>query len=406
MQTVTEERKNDLYQGTDMRQKEELLGSRAWMEIDYGAICRNAARLAGRLSSGSKIMAVVKADAYGHGAVPTAHRLENMGIGAFAVATAAEGVELRRSGIRGDILILGYTSPREWPSVLACDLTQTLVDEPYARSLSAFGQAHAPVRTQLAVDTGMHRLGVAADRIDAVMEICTLPGLKVEGVFSHLCAADSTQPEDRAYTQEQIHRFDALRGRLEAEYRQRGLPRPCFHLQSSYGALNYPERSYDYVRLGIALYGVGSSPGGPESLRELEPALAVRSRVAMVRTLEGGQQLGYGRTYTAPDKRQIATVSIGYADGIPRVCGEGKTEVLIRGQRCPVVGRVCMDQMSVDVTEPVAAGWTVQTGDPVTLIGSDGTARIRAEEMAACCGTITNELLSRLGSRLERLVIG
>lgn len=371
-------------------------GKRAWMEVNTQALLLNLAQFRQLLPCGSRIMAVVKADGYGHGAVLTAGRLEKAGVTDFAVAAVSEGIKLRCAGISGNILILGYTSPQEWPHVLENDLIQTIVDEDYARQMSRWGCENRPLRAQLAVDTGMHRLGVAAEDMEAVERILQLPGICLEGMFSHLCVADSRTPSDRAYTEGQIRAFETLRDRVGGHL--------CFHLQSSYGLLNYPWLRYDFVRLGIALYGVCSSPDDrPMTRLLLQPVMSVRARVAMVRAVQQGAELGYGRAYRANSARQIAAVTIGYADGIPRNYGESSAQVLIHGHRCPVVGRICMDQLLADVTELTD---TVRPGDIVTLIGTDGGEQITAEEVAGWCGTITNELLCRMGDRLERLETG
>lgn len=393
-------------------------GGRAWMEISRSALIHNLDELYRILPDESSIMAVVKADAYGHGAVMTASWLEEEGITDFAVATLWEGAELREGGIAGNILILGYTNPTDWPLVAEYDLIQTIVDEEYAVRMSRYGEEHESLRAHLAVDTGMHRLGVAGDDYAALQRILELPGIRLEGMFSHLCAADSREQADVEYTKQQIRQFELLRigiGKLHSQSRQERKAvqegdhgRLCFHLQNSYGFLNYPRLRYDYVRPGVILYGAYSdekdrSAGGPD----LEPVMSVRARVAMVKPVEAGMELGYGRAFRMKNSGMIATVTIGYADGIPRNYGENHSKVLIRGRRYPVVGRVCMDQFLVDVTAslntPEGADGVVRAGDVVTLIGRDGQERILVEEMAGWCHTITNEILCRMGARLERV---
>lgn len=409
-------------------------GGRAWIETDLAALSHNVNQFRQVLGEGCRVMAVMKADAYGHGAVLSSLHLQKEGITDFAVATAAEGEELRRAGVTGNILILGYTSPQEWPRVYENDLIQTIVDEEYAVAMNRYGCTHRPLRAHLALDTGMHRLGIDAGDIEAVEEVFLLPGIRIEGVFSHLCVAGSRTESDVAYTRQQIKRFEAVRGFIDKlRLRQgEGLEPLCYHIQNSFGLLNYPQLNYGYVRMGIALYGAyETGEDEPQLELGLEPVMSVRARVAMVRTVQAGMELGYGRAWQAPTRRRIATVTIGYADGIPRSYGGGEAQVLIRGRRYPVVGRVCMDQLLVDLGEegpapgvlPVAGeepldldallaeespdeSGTVQAGDVVTLIGRDGEEEIRAEEAAGWCRTITNELLCRMGSRLERLATG
>ncbi|MCI8565320.1 MAG: alanine racemase [Lachnospiraceae bacterium] len=429
-----EEEKEDAKQMEEKRQLEKkTAGGRAWVETDLAALSGNVNQFRQVLSPGSRVMAVVKADAYGHGAVPVSLHLQKQGITDFAVATAAEGISLRQAGIRGNILILGYTSPEEWPGVYENDLIQTIVDEEYAVAMNRFGCANGSLRAHLALDTGMHRLGVSAGDIEAVREIFLLPAIRIEGVFSHLCVAGSRSDSDVEYTRQQLKRFEAMRGYIEKlciQLNRGDGERLCYHIQNSFGLLNYPQLKYDFVRMGIALYGAyETAEDRPQLELGLEPVMAVRARVAMVRTVQPGMELGYGRAWRAPGRRQVATVTIGYADGIPRSYGNGRAQVLIRGRRYPVVGRVCMDQLLVDVTGEESAesrpegskllgteilNWdeweeeesggsdAVRSGDVVTLIGRDGEEEIRAEEAAGWCDTITNELLCRMGGRLKR----
>ena len=388
-----QERRN----GTEMAQ-----GKRAWIEVSMDALATNVAQFRQLLSEGSRIMAVLKADAYGHGAVPVGLFLEKLGITDFAVATADEGAELRRGGISGQILVLGYTDPAQWEEVRSYDLIQAVVDEEYAAKMSRYGCEKGVLRAHLAVDTGMHRLGIDAGDIRAVQRVLRLPGIQIEGIFSHMSVADSRQPDNVEYTADQIRRFDGLKKWLEESRAKTREPGLVYHLQNSYGFLNYPQLRYDFVRLGIVLYGVCSSGEDlPQINPGLEPMMSVRARVAMVRDMEAGQDLGYGRAFHVEKDGRMAVVSIGYADGIPRNYGQGGAQVLIRGRRYPVVGLVCMDQLLVDISADTERA--IVSGDVVTLIGRDGGAYISAEESAAWCGTITNELLCRMGARLERI---
>lgn len=364
----------------------EAIPDRAWLEIDRVALAHNAMALSDRLPQGCELMAVVKADGYGHGAVTVARTLAHTGVHAFAVATLDEGIALRRGGIRGDILILGETPPQAVKLLKQYDLIQTVVDSVHARALENTG---TPIRVHLAVDTGMHRLGIPVQDVDAMERVFASSTLRVEGIFSHLCAADSREEEDLAFTRSQIdaffHAVDALKARGVA-------PGKC-HLQASSGILYWPGLPCGYARAGIALYGVSSS--GDEPLPEtLRPVLSLRARIASVRELLPGDSAGYGRDYRPETPRKIAAVTIGYADGVPRCYAQGG-QVLLRGRRVPIVGRICMDQLLIDVTG-IPKVWP---GDTVTLIGSDGEETITAMEMARVCGTITNEILSRLHVR-------
>lgn len=369
--------------------------SRAWREVDLDALARNAGILQSALAPGCRLMAVVKADAYGHGAVPVARRLEAEGVRAFAVACLEEGISLRRAGIRGQILLLGYTPPEEVPALRQWQLVPAVVDEGHGVALAARGSA-LPVH--LALDTGMHRLGVEAGDHAALERLCTLPGLRVQGVFSHLCVSDSPREEDVSFTRLQLERFY----RTLRWLRKRGFDPGETHIQASYGIWNLPPQPCTWARAGIALYGV-SSDGRPTG-RELpvQPVLSLRARVASVRSLAPGEGAGYGLAFRAGRRTRLAAVTIGYADGLPRNLPQLGGEVLLHGRRCPMVGRICMDQLLADVTDLPA----VSPGDTVTLIGADGRQAIRAEDVAEQAGTITNELLSRLGQRLPVVTDG
>ena len=335
------------------------------------------------------LMAVVKADAYGHGAVIAARALWRHGVRAFAVATMEEGIELRRAGIRGTILVLGWTPAQFARRLARWHLSQTIADEAHARALSAQG---VRLDVHIALDTGMRRLGVAWDDLDAQMRIFSLPGLRIRGTFSHLSVADSLSKADVAFTREQSRRFFAA---IEA-LRGRGCDPGLVHLQASYGILNHPAGPCDFARAGIALYGVTSDSQPTARTADLWPVLSLRARVASVRALAPGESAGYGRAFTARRPTKLAAVAIGYADGLPRDLPERGGEVLLHGHRAPAVGRLCMDQMLVDATDVP----DVRPGDVATLIGRDGAAQISAVDLAGQCGVLTNELLSRLGGRL------
>lgn len=370
---------------------------RAWIELDLANLEHNVNYLKNLLPGGCKLMPAVKANAYGHGAVLIAKALEKMGITDYCVASVEEGIELRSAGIAGNILVLGYTHPRQIEQLVRYNLTQTVVDSDYAKQLSNLGKT---VQVHIGIDTGMHRLGIDWKDMESIQKIWEYQKLKVTGVFSHLCAADGTTQKEEDYTRKQIQRFENVVNQLKQE----GKTEFVTHLQGSYGILNYPECRFDYARPGIALYGLFSSFAEYKEQEEkqpcgmLRPVLSLKTRVESVRILEKGESAGYGMAYTAVLRRKIAVLSIGYADGIPREIA-GKAYVLCRGKKAAVIGRICMDQMLVDATDIP----DITSGDEVVLIGRSGKEQIPAEAYAEWTDSITNEVVSRLGLRLERI---
>ena len=369
---------------------------RAWIELDLDNLRHNVNEFRNAMQPGCELMAVMKAEAYGHGMYEAAVCVSRMGVNAFAVASVEEGIRLRRFGISGEILILGYTDPERAKELCRYDLTQTLIDYPYARLLN---QQHKAVKVHVKVDTGMHRLGFGKGEADRIAHVFSMKHLKVCGIYTHLCAADSLEAEDVRFTKQQIGSFYGLLEKLK----ERGIAIPKVHIQSSYGFLNYPELPCDYVRAGIALYGVLSAPGDRTRLElDLRPVLSLKSKVVLIRKIRRGESVGYGRAFTAERDSRIAVLPLGYGDGLPRNLSCGRTQAVIRGQRVPVIGRICMDQLMVDITD--AQG--IFVGDMAAFIGWDGSLEAVAPDLAEQSGTITNELLSRLGGRLTRTEAG
>ncbi|MCM1127682.1 MAG: serine racemase VanT catalytic subunit [Lachnospiraceae bacterium] len=376
--------------------------TRAWIELNLDNLLHNANQLKSRLSPGCRLMPAVKANAYGHGSVLIARALNQMGIRSFCVASAREGAALREAGIEGQILVLGFTHPEVFPLLTKYDLTQTVVDAAYAGLLADYG---SPLKVHISVDTGMRRLGERSEHLSSILSFWRYKTLKITGLYSHLCVADSPSPVDIQFTLMQFQRFDTIVDALH----QKGIDGFSTHIQGSYGFLNYPEYHYDYIRPGIALYGCKSLPADQTKVElPLRPVLSLKARLVSIRALLPGESAGYGLTYTAEKPLLIGTVSIGYADGIPRSLS-GKGYALVRGRRAPVIGRICMDQLLLDVTDiPDAAPM-----DEVVLIGSsvysDGISEykneISVEELAQQGQTISNEILSCLGERLERITI-
>ena len=367
---------------------------RAWIELDVGNLLQNLSGLKSMLPA-CELMPVIKANAYGHGVISIAKLLQRHGIRYFCVATAEEGVELRKSGIKGTILILGYSHPDIFPLLRRYQLTQTVIDLAYARQLESFShKLHVHVK----IDTGMHRLGFSSDSIKEVLQVWDMDNLVVDGIFTHLCCDETRNAADKLYTKHQLNRFHQVLDVLNDHHLSYGKT----HILASYGILNNPELGGNLARPGIALYGVLSSR---ESLYScpitLRPVLSLKARIALIREVYSGESVGYGHSYVANTDCRIAVLSIGYADGIPRTLSNGNGKVLINGQSCPVIGNICMDQMMVDITG--VSG--VKAGDAVILIGKSGNLEITAYDLAEASGTITNEILSRLGSRLPRIIV-
>lgn len=391
--------------------------SRAWIEIDADALAHNIAFFRSRLPENCRLMPAVKAEAYGHGAVVTSRLLNRLGVDAFCVACASEGVALREAGIRGEILILGYTPPADFPRLYRYQLTQTVIDYPYAQALNQFGRT---LHVHIGLDTGMHRVGIRCENIEEITGVYQMENLRVDGLFTHLCASDSPHPEHRAFTGSQIRAFYQVVDILKIQ----GFPCQGLHLLASYGILNLLQDrvdpstlhdsaarqsmldsrrlAADYVRPGIALYGVLSNQNDQNVWKDyLWPVLSLKARVASIRPLYAGESVGYGITYTAERDMRIAAVSIGYADGLPRELSNGKGSMLINGRRAPIIGRICMDQTIVDISDIP----DVRRGDTAVIIGRSGTCEITACRIADQCGTITHEILTGLAGRLERIVV-
>ncbi len=381
------------------RKKRHTDMDRAYIEINLENLAHNVAVLKAAMPSRCELMAVVKAEAYGHGMCEIAVHLDKIGVRAFAVATIDEGIRLRRCGIRGEILILGYTVPERAWELRKYDLAQTLIDYAYACRLNEQG---CRVKVHMKVDTGMHRLGFDAGHhsnthIKEILDVFAMEHFDVKGIYTHLCVADSLEEEDVLFTRQQIADFYGVLKRLKKE----GIRIPKIHIQSSYGLLNYPELKCSYVRAGIALYGVLSTPDAQTKLQlDLRPVLSLKTKVVLIRFVPQGESVGYGRTFVADRDSVIAILSIGYADGFPRSLSNRAGYVLINGGCAPIVGRICMDQLAVDVTDIA----DVEAGMTATLIGYDGGKEIAAPVVADDAGGITNELFSRMGSRLGRIV--
>ena len=367
---------------------------RAYIELNLAHLSHNAAVLQAAMPQGCELMAVVKTDAYGHGAYAVSTHLEKNGVKAFAVATIDEGIRLRRYGIRGSILILGFTDVHRARELKKFCLTQTLIDAAYAECLNRQG---TPVCVHIGIDSGMHRLGFDVRDFANIRRVFGMKNLKVDGIFTHLCCCESLEPEDVAFTKEQIHRFYTLIDDLK----EHKIPVPKLHIQSSYGLLNYPELQCDYVREGISLYGVACTPQDKTTLQpDLRPVLALKARVVLIKDVPKGDFVGYDRAYQTPRDSRIAILPIGYGDGFPRNLSCGKASVIIGTYTVPIIGRICMDQLAIDITDTEG----ISVGDTAILIDNREGSLHSAPYVAEQSGTISNELLSRMGARLPVVV--
>ncbi|HEV2123407.1 MAG TPA: alanine racemase, partial [Chloroflexota bacterium] len=341
----------------------------------------------------AEVMAVLKADAYGHGAVRVARTAVQHGASILGTAVLSEAATLRAHGITAPILVLGYTPAWQARDVVRHGVAVSLFSLDVAHHLSRAATAMEcpPVPVHIKVDTGMHRLGLAPEEaIPFAREIRGLPGLRIEGLFTHFAAADDPDP---TYTRTQLDRFQTVLSAWEGA----GLPRPRYvHAANSAATLRFPDSRFDLVRTGIALYGLHPSPDVP-CPSEFQAALSLKTQIAQVKELEVGEPVSYGCTWVAHRRSRIGVLPIGYADGFRRA-PTNWGEVLVRGRRVPLVGRVCMDMCMVDLTDV----HDVRVGDEVVLIGEQGDDAITAEEVAARLGTINYEVVSQILARVPR----
>ncbi|MGZ4689013.1 MAG: alanine racemase [Acidimicrobiia bacterium] len=364
----------------------------AWVEIDLGAVRDNVAALV-RFAAPAQVLAVVKADGYGHGAVPIARAALEAGATWLGVALVEEGVELRHAGIGGPVLVLSEPAPEAAAAVVEHDLTPVVYTaggiDSLAKAVVDLG-TDVTVPVHLKVDTGMHRVGASPEEAVALAQrVIERTELDLGGVCTHLAVAD--EPDD-PYTAEQLVRFRAVLADLEAA----GVRPPLVHAANSAGLLAFPDARFDLARVGIAIYGI---PPVPELAGrvELRPALSLKARVSHVKHLDAGSRLSYGLRYRLERDAWIATVPIGYADGVPRNLAAVGGEVVIGGRRHPVAGTVTMDQLMVDVGDDAVA-----VGDEVVLIGRQGDAEVTAQEWAERLGTIPYEIVCGIGPRAPR----
>lgn len=374
---------------------------RVYAKISLDAVRENVENMKQNLSGKTGIMAVIKADGYGHGAFPIAKELEKLDeITGFAAATAEEALLLRKAGIQKDILILGYTFPYSYRQLIAekVDLTVFREDtlEQLSKEAEKLGEEKngAAAGVHIKVDTGMNRIGIRPDEkgLNLVKKAIVAEGIEVKGIFTHFARADE---EDKSAANAQLRIFQDFILRIEEET---GYHIPVKHCSNSAGIIEMPQANMDMVRAGIILYGLWPSEEVHKDIVPLKPVLSLHSRIVYVKEITKGDAVSYGGTFTASGPMKTATIPTGYGDGYPRGLS-GKGYVLIRGQRAPVLGRICMDQFMVDVSDIDG----VREGDEVTLIGRDGEEIITMEELGKLSGRFNYELACDLGKRIPRV---
>ncbi|MGI5888279.1 MAG: alanine racemase [Oscillospiraceae bacterium] len=373
---------------------------RCWAEIDLDALRSNFDAIKSRLKPETKVLAVIKADAYGHGAVPVAKVLEKKGADWFAVATFEEALELRDAGISRPILLLGYAFPDKVSEAVMRNVTLTVSSLDHAKAISEEAERFGlSPKVHIKIDTGMSRLGIrAADEasaIEDIVSICGMKNLTVTGIFTHFSSADGTSESDDAETNKQYIMFSSLIDKLAGM----GITFDTVHCANSAAIFKYPQYQCGMVRAGIALYGIDPAGIGDPSYG-LKPVMSLKATVTDIRTIEEGDTVGYSRTFTAQRRSRIATIAIGYADGISRRLSNN-FYVYSEAGLLPIVGNVCMDQMMVDATD---ASGSLKPGDTVTIFG--GGSPIDIYNIAGTIGTIPYEVLCGISKRVKRVYIG
>lgn len=373
-------------------QSTDLACDRAWVEINLAALADNVQQLKSLLSPGTQLLAVVKADAYGHGAVRVAQTALNQGASWLGVATISEGIELRQAGIKAPILILSATQTlEEIQAIVDWQLQPTLCCPQQALNFS--NALTQPLAVNIKIDTGMSRLGAPWQQgLELIKLVHRLPHLKITSLYSHLATADDLDP---AFMEQQRQRFERVIAQLQAA----GIPLPPLHLANSAATLNGSDFHYDWVRVGLALYGLYPAPHF-QKMVDLHPVMQVKARVTQIKLIPSGTGVSYGQTFVAQRPTRLAVVGIGYADGVPRILSN-QISVLVRGQPLPQIGTITMDQLMIDGSEIP----DLQVGEVVTLIGEQGNAQISADQWAKTAGTISWEILTGFRHRLPRIVI-
>ena len=373
---------------------------RCWLEINLSYLKNNIESIRTIISDQLDICCVVKANSYGLGAVNISKYLASIGIKYFAVATLQEALELRKSGeVEGEIIILSWTPVAEKETLINNNLTQTLIDYEYAKKLN---EQPGVVKCHIKIDSGMNRFGQNIEDIENIKEIYKMKNLKVLGIFSHLCRVREFGEEPDNYTKMQIDNFNIIIEQLEKEGINVGLK----HIMNSFGILGFNDKKYDLVRPGLLMYGVSPDPNNQAIDKLLDennfkPVASLKCKVMTVKIIEKGEKVGYNSMFTADEKTKIATISIGYADGLSFASSRNEYRVIIKGNLCPVIGNVCMDTTIVKI--PFDSD--IQEGDIATLFGyvDDGEKHLNHKEFLTKSGAPCGETFSRLGQRITRI---
>jgi alanine racemase len=375
----------------------DFYASRAWAEINLDAIAHNVREIRRITNKRADIMAIVKADGYGHGVLQTVKTLLDNGVTRLAVSMLDEAIQLRNFGIDVPILVLSYTDPSRADEVISNNITQTVFSHDLAMALSSEAAAsHRYAKIHIKVDTGMTRVGFMPgySAVKNVIEISKLPGIIVEGLFTHYASADE---KDSSYTYMQFEKYMSICTELERV----GVHIPVKHVCNSAAIIEHPEMHLNMVRPGIILYGLYPSTDVNREKVRLKPAMTLKASISMVKDVDKDVCISYGRTFKTKRYSKIATIPIGYADGYTRFLSN-QGEVLVNGQRAPIVGRVCMDQCMVDITDIKGE---VRAGDHVVLFGRQGKEEISVDELAAKIGTINYEIVCVIGKRVPRVYL-
>jgi len=374
---------------------------RTWAEVSLDAIKHNFNEIKNKVGGRAKICCVIKADGYGHGAVELSKLYEQLGADFFAVSNIDEGIEIREAGAKLPIVILGFTPANEAKRLSEYNISQAVYSLEYAKMLSqACCEQNVVCKIHIKVDTGMSRIGFMCQEfprddysVEEIRTACTLKNLELEGMFTHFARADEY---DRSPAMVQLERYLDFSRRVE----EAGVEIPLHHCSNSAGIIRMPEANLNIVRAGITIYGIYPSSEVERDIVKLEPVMELKSHVTYVKDVPAGAAISYGGTYVADRKLRVATVPVGYADGYSRQLSN-KGWVLIHGQKAPILGRVCMDQFMVDVTEI----GDVKKGDEVTLIGRDGDEFIGIEEIGDLCGRFSYEFACDISPRVPRVYI-